>query len=282
MCGVCEEPVPDAGSICHGDARRLALMLRDVPALARELDVTVTRRAKVAHRAGPARAVELDPVRVDFDVRASAALDHLGGMLRGWAVNLAEDIDRNAPPGGRNVVAGYALWIAARIGDVRLRPWAPDMFAEVTDAVREATRAIDAPPDLAFMGHCPGAYDTGEGCTAELWAPPGTPVGRCRECGTEVDFAELRAAYVADAAHVLAPAPVIARAFTSQGQALTVERVRQWRHRGLVAPVDRDPATGRDLFRLGDVAEVLARMDARTPPGVLGRRKGAHGAAGGA
>ncbi|BCT75582.1 hypothetical protein SCMU_14240 [Sinomonas cyclohexanicum] len=269
ICGVDGEPVTDAGAICHGCAARLGYTLRDIRGLARELDVTITRRSRVASRPGPG-AAEVDPVRLDYDTRASAALHELTGALRSWAVNLADDT-HTPPPPTTAPVGAVAGWLADRVRHVRLMGWAVDMHHEVTDTVQRARRAIDAPPELAFMGHCPAQIGDGV-CGAELWAPSRATDRRCRQCGHTIDLTALRASYLEDAAHIHAPAPVIARALTSHGAPLRADRIYLWRRRGVIAPVGKDPRTGADLYRLGTVAEVLARMDAATPRGVLGRK----------
>lgn len=273
-CG-CGEPVPDQGFLCHGCAARLGFMLRDVGALAAELDVTITKRSNIAHRPGPAsQHPEIDPVRMVYDVRASNALDALTGALRSWAANLADDTGTPGP-GGSWSLAATGRWLADRIRHIRMMDWAPDMQAEVTDTIKAARRAIDAPPELVFHGHCPAETENGGTCGAELWGPSAATERRCRQCGTTIDLTELRAWYMATGAHIHATAPVIARALTSQGHPLRQERIRKWKQRGLIAPVGVDPATGHELYRLGTVAEVLARMDAKAPHGVLGR-KGGH------
>lgn len=271
VCPICEEPTDAA--LCHGCARRLALALRDVPTLARELDVTITKRAKVAHRAGPGPSVvELDPVKLEFDIRASEALAHLTGILRSWAGNLADDLGGDIGP--TYSIGATALWLASHADLIRAKDWAPDLYAEAMDAIKAATRAIDAPPELVFKGHCPKPADDGHPCRAELWGKPGASEGRCRVCGAEVDYAVIAAAYMALAADLRAPASVIARALTAQGKPLEAMRIYQWVKRGHLAKVGKDHRTNQDLYRLGDVAEVLARMERKLTPGVIGKRKG--------
>jgi hypothetical protein len=272
VCAVCEEPLTDTAVICHGDARRLAFALRDVPELARELDVTITKRSKVAHRPGPKPAeVELDPVKLEFDLRASAALEQLRVSLRGWVDNLADDAGLTVGL-EHTTLAAHARYLSSRMSIIRTKDWAPDLYHEVMDAIRAATRAIDAPPELAFMGHCPTVTDNGGVCGAELWAKTGATSGWCRTCGADVDLEDLRGRLIAQAKHVKAPAAVIARALTAQGQPLNAMRLFQWRRRGHIAPVAKDPRTGQDLYLLGDVADVLERMERKVKPGVIGKK----------
>jgi hypothetical protein len=279
VCSVCEEPIPDAGTICHGDARRLAFTLRDVPSLVIELDTTITRRARVAHRSGPGGSSELDPVRVPFHEGASKALDDLRVSLRGWAENLADENGYQVSTKGQVHLGYFAVFLSARMSEVRMKDWAPDMFDEVSDAVRRARRAIDAPPDLVFMGRCTAERPDGDSrvlvvCGDELWCPADATEVRCWTCSATHARDELLTHYTGLAADVTAPAPVIARALTAQGQPLEVMRIYQWKRRGKLAPVGKDPVTQNDLYRLGDVADVLAAMERKTPAGVLGKRKG--------
>jgi hypothetical protein len=269
VCQICDEPLADAGSICHGDARRLAFVLRDVPQLVIELDTTITRRARVAHRSGPGGSSELDPVRVPFHEGASNALEQLRASLKGWAENLAEENGYTVSTKGQQHLGYFAVFLSARMSEVRMKGWAPDMYEEVTDAVRRARRAIDAPPDLVFMGRC-----RQESCGDELWCPADATEVRCWSCPAVYERDDLLAHYTGLAADVTAPAPVIARALTAQGKPLEVMRIYQWKRRGYLAPVGKDMHTKNDLYRLGDVAAVLARMERKTPPGILGKRKG--------
>ena len=280
-CPVCEEPIPDGGSLCHGDARRLALALRDVPELVRELETTITRRDRVAYRPRPNSRGDIDPVRMPYHAPASDALDALAGSLRSWASNLCEDMGYEAIVGHPNKVAPY---LADRMAEIRLRDWGPDMFEEVMGHIRDCQHVIDAPPELVFTGACPtvgpaiaiqNAIDgrDGDACGAELWAPTDAATTRCRNCGTTHDVRELRDTMIRDAAHIKAPAPVIARALTHQGMPLKAERLYTWRRRGMIAPVGVDPKTNQDLYRLGDVQATLERIDRKIPKGII-RKKG--------
>lgn len=269
-CAVCETDIPDNGSLCHGDARRLALALRDVPELVRELETTITRRDRVAYRPRPNSTGEVDPVRMPFHVPASTALADLRVGLRSWASNLADDTRETMP----YHVVDCSGWLAARIDAIRLRDWGPDMFVEVMGLIRDCQHVIDAPPELVFTGACPTVGEDDYECGAELWAPPAAAETRCRACGTTHDVGELRDAMIRDAAHVRAPASAIARALTSQGLPLTLDRILAWKKRGHIAPVGVDPKTGSDLYRLGDVEATLKRMDHKVPKGVLDKKKG--------
>lgn len=270
-CAVCEADIPDSGTLCHGDARRLALALRDVPELVRELETTITRRDRVAYRPRPNSRGDVDPVRMPYHAPASDALDALAGSLRSWASNLCEDMGYEAIVGHPSKVAPY---LADRMAEIRLRGWAPDMFEEVMGHIRDCQHVIDSPPELVFTGACPTVGEDDYQCGAELWAPPDAAATRCRSCGTTHDVAELRDAMIREASHIKAPASFIARALTSQGLPLKAERIYTWRRRGAIAPVGVDPKTGQDLYRLGDVQATLERMDRKVPKGVIGKRKG--------
>lgn len=264
-CHVCDEPLTDNGTLCHGDARALALALRDVPWLYAQLELTVTKQARIQHRNGPRPAVvELDPVRMVFDLRASEARDHLEGMLRSWVINLADDTA--VAYAGPLTLAGYAAWLGARAGVIRMREWGPDAYDEVMGALRFAHTAIDAPPDLEPVGACPT-----EDCGAELWCKRNAPTVRCRECQATHDRQALRDALLEQASRIRATAPVIARALTASGEPLKLGRIHVWVHRGLLEPVGKD-AKGGSLFRLGDVRAVLERMERRVPKGVIGQK----------
>lgn len=268
-CAACREPVADTGVICHGCTRKLALLLRDVPALIRDLDVTVTRQSRTRPGTGPgAGGGEIDPVRMPFHVEASDAREHLEWTVLAWARSPELEWPTPRCPG---TPAGCALWLERHMGHARRQEWAGDFAESLVEAVGRARRAVDIPAELVFAGPCPT-----KDCGQELWARPEAATTVCRGCEQEHDLEALRASRMMEARHAKAPAETIARALTAQGRHLTAERIHKWRARGKIHPAGFDPTTGRALYRLGDVTDLLARMDAR--PAVKARRRRRGGA----
>lgn len=108
---------------------------------------------------------------------------------------------------------------------------------------------IDRPPEEVFAGPC------GE-CGQDLYAAVGAPLVRCPQCGQVYDT-EQRRSWLLELVHdQLATGPEISQALTSLALPVTPERIRQWKARNRLLPRGKNQ-TGRPLYRVGDVAELL-------------------------
>lgn len=180
VCAVdgCERPSPGA-MVCSACAGELARGLGDVPALARELEVTLARLAVVT---SPANTMPRSRPKTEDDVesalpwaqRAREASFQLRNTLVGCVRELAESTPDRRPrklPDGRgcrhrgcaglceerwpmDALASMAAWLLARVQAIRHHPAGGELLEEIRCAVQAARRAVDRPPDLLFAGLC--------------------------------------------------------------------------------------------------------------------------------
>lgn len=257
ICPLDGAQLPPGHAVCPGCHARLRGRLRDVPGLLVELDVTLTRQASSREGGGSG-------VRLDFDVAASDAALALRTLLHGWA----RVWDEETPAGGDRRVRdrllssaeGHAA-ILATVGPGR--DWAPDLAREVADAVRQAWAAIDRPPDVVFVGWCPGTDEAG--CGRALYAAEATATACCRWCGARWDVESSRAALLASATHAVLPKPTIALALR-----IPVGTLHRWSSEGRIIPVWFE--RGQPLYELAPIASCVRA--GVTPPIVAQRERG--------
>lgn len=139
-------------------------------------------------------------------------------------------------------IATQADWLAHR-------PEAVEAFDELEGAIGLIKSAIDTAGDSTYAGPC-------DICSRDMYAKPGALEVECRPCALVYDLADRREWLLKQAEDRLETATNVARAITAYGQTLTPERIRQWKTRGRITAHGED-ASGRPLFRIGDVLEVL-------------------------
>lgn len=227
--------------------------------------------------------------RLDIDQAASEAAAHLRALLHSWVrvwdeeTPIAEDDGSVGPMCRLAGLCGHASCLrilecrqaaGQRRNRDRLlhkaerqalllasqplagRVWAPELAGEIRDAVRQARRAIDVPPEVTLAGTC--------SCGAAVYAVSGDTRARCRSCGLWHDAQDLHDAMLQARGHLhTAPAAVIARMLvdpTTGKPMCTAAQIRGWRHRGLLEVAEVNPA-GQPCYRIDRVAE-LARNGA--------------------
>jgi hypothetical protein len=220
----------------------LARDLAVIPALAVQVDVTISRQGATAGSGGARSAVRPVP----FDVRASAALGDLKAILVGWVRVFAE--------GGTDwpvdSVGACADWLGRRVADLRVHPAAGEIVTEVGTATAACWWAIDRAPELSFAGACVE-------CAAPLYVAAGAAVVRCPTAGCAASYDLTgRRAFLLDAArdYVLTAAE-LRRALPAWGAPLNDSTLRSWRARGRLRPAGE--VAGRAVYRIGDVLDLL-------------------------
>lgn len=255
----CDRDMPGTAHVCGACAGELARALANVPWLAVELELTLTRQARMG--AGGKRGTE-EPLA--FDARASHAGRALKNTLLGW-VRLLE---RGPPYGpacercghpsceyvrlGRSPdddLASIARWLLARDHEIVRHPAAAEGVAEITSAVRAAIRAVDRPGERTFAGRCV--------CGAALYARPGAAVVQCRDCdadpvGVERQLEKMRVEIHDQLAHPTGAAALLARLDVNAPEST----IRRWAKNGRILPHGVDQK-GRELYRIGDILEVI-------------------------
>lgn len=150
---LCGRPAGDASYLCGPCTADLRTTLAAIPDLLAELDVTLTRQAVHNHRGGPQSADKPLP----YDPRASEAGWVLRNTLHTWCRVLDETVAVTS-------TAEAAMWLHARVGQLRTHPAAGEAHDEIRTATTQATRVIDQPAHRARIpiGPCPEPDCTGQ------------------------------------------------------------------------------------------------------------------------
>ena len=266
----CGRPIQDTALICSTCSHDLAKALGDVTFLAEQLDIRLTRQARVGAGNG-SRSAETP---LPFDPFASRIADELQNTLSTWARVLVEAdgepihgptcatvcghgtcgaIRRRRRPG--NTLPALGRWLLARVGDLAHHEAGDEAKTDICAAVERAERAVDRTADRWYAGPC-------DDCGRDLYAQPSAGVVECWCCGAQYDVAERRAWLLAVAEDRLAPVALIARALPPLGHEVKADRLYKWHERGIITPHSVD-LRGRPLFRVGDVLDALGRMGER-------------------
>lgn len=147
-------------------------------------------------------------------------------------------------------ITGMALHLLRNVSRLRQHPDAGIAVHEITRAATRAQRAIDRPPDLAYLGTC-------ETCHTGIYATPYASWAACA-CGAKYEVAARRTQLLILAQDILGTAAEISRALTSLGRPVTPSAITRWVQAGRLTYRGHD-STGRRLLRLGDIAELAAQ-----------------------
>lgn len=248
-CG-CEQ---GAGLLCAQETDRLERELGDVAAIVAELDVTLSKQARI----GTAGVSGLARERTPINVGAMQAADNLGNVLTTWARDVAE-VGFLAQHSTSPARAGARI-LLNHVTLVRRHPAVNELVDEITDAIHQARRAVDRPADRQYLGQCMAETPDEDGrqvtCLAEIWARPSASEVTCKVCGIEHEVTERRAWLLKRAENMIV---TVKDASTYLGEIgdikVTESSIRGYLHRGKLAY--RAPVEAK-RFRLGDLLEVV-------------------------
>jgi ribosomal protein L37AE/L43A len=295
VCPICGKPIHDNAYICRPCGQTLTTALHHIADLHAELDVTLTRQARIGSTNGPAQPPEVDPdpqpknvilwgVAVQplpFHLGASKVAQDVGNTISTWARVILEErrMDLPAipePPIGPvcnpteckhqsctvirwhvrdSEITHAAKFIAEYVWWLRRRPEATEAYSDLVAVASQLERIIDNPPTLKYAGPC-------NVCRKDLYVREGAGVVECRPCGMTYDMAGRREWLLEAAEDRLERAAHIAQAVTDLGSPITAHRIRMWAQRGRLLPHATD-GLGRPLYRIGDVRELLKTDAAR-------------------
>ncbi len=259
----CDRLMPGHLPVCQACSAGLIRDLADVADLSVNLQITLVRQARIGDRES-GRSTE---TAVPWNQRAREAGDILRSALVGWHRVLVEgarravgptceacdhasclriELTRDRPAG---TLAGLSRWLIRHRARLLRHPAAAEAVDELTDAVHQARRVIDRPPDVWYAGPCT--------CGADLYAHHGSSVISCRACGAHVSTAAQVRWLMTQAADHLGTAVEIARALNTWHPGITPSVVRGYAHRRRLLARGRDHV-GRPLYRVGDVLDLLA------------------------
>lgn len=247
VCGPCKRPVAD-GYLCHTCTAHLADTLRSAPMWADQLGLVLARLTRYTDPSGRRNAVATLP----FNPAATEPARVLDGALRATAHALG------APPEVAQARLGVVTaWLVHHIDALRRHPEACVWERLISHAVERAGHVCDRPPEQWYAGACPD-------CGRDLYPSTAERAVTC-PCGRVWSVEARRAELLSRVRDVVAPGPVIARALSTLGdRPVTPDRLRKWRHRGLleVRDMTRTPAA-TNWYRVGDVLDLLAREGRR-------------------
>jgi hypothetical protein len=229
--------------------------LGDVTSIVAELEVTLSRQAKIgsAGKSGKGWAREKLPINLG----AIEAADVLTNTLTTWARDVAEVgflAEHSTSP-----TRAAARILLNHIPEIRRHPAVVELVDEISDAIRQARHAVDRPADRVYFGACYSETPDEDGrlitCVEEIWASPAATEVTCRVCATEWEIAERRAWLLKRAEDMLV---TVAYASTYLGEigriTVTQDRIRGYIRREKIAY--RAPVEAR-RFRLGDLLAVV-------------------------
>jgi Fe2+ or Zn2+ uptake regulation protein len=222
-CG-CSQP---QSLLCSEDTGKLQAMLAAAPALLDQLEVAISKQAKVgggAGKAGKGSAHERSPINWGaVDVRDALRIQVL----------LLADMPIDA---------------------VRRHPQAAGILSGVGKCVKNAYRAIDRMQDRQYLGQCMFEED-GATCHAELWARPGAHQVVCTQCEITHDVQDRRGWLLKQAQDLIVTPREASRYIGEIGHIKVTEAsIRGYIHRKRLA---YRPPVDAKMIRLGDLLALV-------------------------
>lgn len=258
----CGRPTRDAAYVCDNCGDELARALGDIPWLAEELEVTISRQKGVDYRGvgggKGARKASERPSPVVWG--ASEARDHLKAVLVSWALYAHQEGVRNSNPNAglpADTLGALSAWLLWMVDGLTFDEIGPDAVEEITDAVAKCYRLIDSRPDKWYAGPCNAELESGE-CGSDLYANAAQGDVKCGNCGAVYDVVARRKWLLDAAEDRLADAATLARSVSWLGALpLNATRVRKWAERGRIVAKAHDG--NRPLYRIGDAIDLLSQ-----------------------
>jgi hypothetical protein len=242
--------------LCNACCNRLERDLGDVAAIVADLDVTLSKMARIGNSTGPGG---LARERTPINVGALECATHLRDILTGWARDVSNESWRPTDAelmvhGGQTRSAGRSLLL--HINEIRRHPAVSELLDEVSDAIAQARRVVDRPADRVFVGPCMAENPDDEGrqvtCLEDLYARPQASEVRCRVCSTEHPVLERRVWLLEQARDRLFTVREAAQMMGDVGNIrVTESSIRGYIYRGRIVY-----HTGT-LIRLGDLLAVV-------------------------
>lgn len=237
-----------AGLLCSNCTDRLEHDLGDVAAIVSELDVTISKQARIGAGSKGGLARE----RMPLNVGAMQVADDLQNTMTTWARDVAGanasvnpyDVDPT------KLAAGVLL---CYIDAIRKHAAVDELVDEITEAIRRARQVVDRPADRQYLGTCLAEFE-GVTCTEEIWARPGAKEVTCRVCGVCHEVAERRAWLLKRAEDMLCTVKEASSYLGEVGDIRVTEAsIRGYLHRGKRLAY----RPGTNLIRLGDLLAVV-------------------------
>lgn len=274
LCSSCMgQLVADLKSLAPHWERRTGQLVR-IPGLIEDLEVTLTRQARIGERSGP-RSSE---VPLPYHSAASVDLETLRDGLHLWCKTVAEHrgvtVDAELEP------VALSKWLLRWAGEVARLDTADELHGDVSAMIRAARRTVDLPPERKFVGPCNGVQATTEteGCGADLYIHvrpgqlPEHVTCATTDCAAKYPMQSRRAWLLEQAVDRLLTAAELSRAIREliPGKPISPNLISQWASRGLrgrrltpYLPHPRDPHK-RQRYRVGEVIEFAHQVMSQT------------------
>lgn len=251
MSGVCPSCGAEQGAslLCNTCTTRLERDLGDVAAIVTELDVSMSKQARIGNGGSAGLARERSPLNVG----AMNAADELANVLTTWARDLfGESAAWISVTDKPSQAAARAL--LSDIPTIRKHPAVVELVDQIERAISKARWTVDRPADRVYLGQC--HHEVAEVvCMAELYASPGASEVRCKVCGVTHPVAERRAWLLQRASDMLFTAAEASQMLGEIGHiTVTQASIRGYIHRGKIAY--RAPVVAKRI-RLGDLLAVV-------------------------
>lgn len=275
----CGRPADNMCGICW---KELKTCLEDVEQLLPDLDVAVSRQAKIGGSA-VGFVTGSSERQIPPNLGAAATVQHLRDTLARWVHRLAQaeshvvvlDLVVHPLPLSRWLLR-HPSWIAGHAS-------AAELHAEITGAVRRARGVVYGPPPQVYLGICsapiatpdefdPAAEETE--CPRDLYAAKDRSTVVCPECRCSHDTAYRRKRMLDAMENQLLSATELSRALPPYlDREVTANMIYGYAKRGrlvahgsVLAEVNSNlTVKGRQIprYRVGDVLDVLAEVSAK-------------------
>lgn len=260
-CGVCSSPTGDGGRLCRTHTDDLQRDLHAIPELVQELEVTITRQARITAEKHGGRSAERP---LPWNLHASDKATELNATINAWALDvsrLAEDERDRLAEHHYTDTPAVAAWLARNLHTLRQHQEAGQAYDELTNAVREARRSVDRPLERIFAGQCLVEHEDGWVCKEDLYAAPGKAHATCRVCGARHDMAKRREWMLSCIEDQVAYSGLLAGLVSNLGVQIGSSTIRRYASAGRIKVISVD-AKRRPLYRIGDVLDVFLKRAA--------------------
>jgi uncharacterized Zn finger protein (UPF0148 family) len=189
-CGACDNPAPDGVVICARCERITSHNLGDMEAHRQQLEVTLTRQARLTAATEGSRSANTPLV---YQELASELLGAQRATLASWCRLLHDEVTDDWPR--RDTVMSMALHIEAHLTELRKHDAAGELVDEIRQLVTRIGRCIDYPEDQmrTVIGVCPTVYEDETRCAGQVVLHQPRMFADCRACGKVWESKQLAA-----------------------------------------------------------------------------------------
>jgi hypothetical protein len=215
----------DAGLLCADCCAIVETLLAAAPQLIDQLDIAISKQAKVGGAGKGGLARERAPINFGALAVRDALLVELA-WFEGWSMD-----------------------------ELRRHAQIDTMLRDLGQAVKAAYHAIDRMQDRVYLGKCLNVV-SGTECVAELWAAPKAKIMRCKVCTYEHTIADRRQDMLDLSEDMLFTVKEASQLIGSYGYTLITEStIRSYVSKGKLGYHGK--VEGSSVIRLGDLMEVI-------------------------